>query len=210
MLWHLPLPRLRGIADCPLKPSTRRVSSGTVNLLPLGPVGPGHEVQALGCAPLSELAARSSGLQLLKLMDRLTPERRSWNMSRIRGRDTEPERRVRSILHGLGYRFSLRRKGLPGKPDIALPARSTLVFVHGCFWHQHKGCANATRPKTHRSFWGAKLQRNVSRDAENVRELRKLGWRVITVWECELRDEEKLERRLSRYLAMAKEDRRRS
>lgn len=132
--------------------------------------------------------------------DRLTPERRSWNMSRIRGRDTVPERRVRSILHRLRFRFSLRRKDLPGKPDIVLPARRAVVFVHGCFWHQHDGCANATMPTTRRSFWESKLLGNVKRDAVVRDELSRLGWKVLTVWECELIDEENVAQDLARHL----------
>lgn len=133
-------------------------------------------------------------------MDRLTPERRSWNMSRIRGRDTKPERRVRSLLHRLGFRFSLRRQDLPGKPDIVLPARHVVVFVHGCFWHQHLGCSNASTPTTRRLFWEKKLQGNVARDSVIGKQLRSLGWRVIIVWECELKHEEKVACRLSRLL----------
>jgi DNA mismatch endonuclease, patch repair protein len=132
--------------------------------------------------------------------DRLTPERRSWNMSRIKGRDTEPEKRVRSILHRLGFRFTLRRKGLPGKPDVVLPARRTIVFVHGCFWHQHTGCRNAVLPQTRADFWVAKLTGNTDRDRRNSIALRRLGWRVLVVWECELEDEAKLERKLLRKL----------
>jgi DNA mismatch endonuclease (patch repair protein) len=118
-------------------------------------------------------------------------------MSRIRDRDTLPEKRVRSLLHGLGFRFSLRRRDLPGKPDIVLPARNAVVFVHGCFWHQHQSCANASMPSTRRSFWEKKLNDNVARDRVVRRKLRSLGWRVLTVWECELNDEEKVRRRLS-------------
>jgi len=134
-------------------------------------------------------------------MDRITPEHRSWNMSRIRGRDTAPEKRVRSLLHRHGFRFSLRRKDLPGKPDIVLPARHAVVFVHGCFWHQHEGCRNASMPSTRRPFWEAKLKGNVARDRRIGEELRSLGWRVMTVWECELADEDCVARRLARALA---------
>jgi len=137
-------------------------------------------------------------------MDRISPEHRSWNMSRIRGRDTEPERVVRSLLHRLGLRFSLRRKGLPGKPDIVLPARSTVVFVHGCFWHQHPACRLAVMPQTRPEFWAAKLGRNVVRDHENERALRRLDWRVVTVWECELENPEKITRRLRRLFGIGK------
>jgi DNA mismatch endonuclease (patch repair protein) len=134
-------------------------------------------------------------------MDRITPEHRSWNMSRIRGRDTLPEKRVRSLLHRLGFRFSLRRKGLPGKPDIVLPARRAVVFVHGCFWHQHAGCRNATMPSTRRSFWETKLNGNVARDGRIGEELRSQGWTVMTVWECELSDEDRVARWLTRALS---------
>jgi DNA mismatch endonuclease Vsr len=95
-------------------------------------------------------------------MDRITPQCRSWNMSRIRSHDTIPEKRVRSLLHRHGFRFSLRRKDLPGKPDIVLPSRRAVVFVHGCFWHQHAGCQGASMPKTRRPFWEAKLKGNVA------------------------------------------------
>lgn len=121
-------------------------------------------------------------------------------MSRIRGRDTLPERRVRSLLHRLGFRFSLRRKDLPGKPDIVLPARHAVVFVHGCFWHQHQGCPYATMPSTRRAFWEQKLKGNVTRDGRVDVELRSQGWRVMTVWECELSDEDRVAQRLARAL----------
>ena len=133
-------------------------------------------------------------------MDRITSEHRSWNMSRIRGRDTVPERRVRSLLHRLGFRFSLRCKNLPGKPDIVLPARQAVVFVHGCFWHQHAGCRNATMPSTRRAFWETKLHGNVERDGRVGDLLRSQGWQVITVWECELSDEDGVARRLKQAL----------
>lgn len=122
-------------------------------------------------------------------------------MSQIRGSDTVPERVVRSLLHRHGFRFSLRRKELPGKPDIVLPARRAVVFVHGCFWHQHEGCSNASMPSTRRSFWESKLSGNVRRDALVRDKLVELGWRVVTIWECELRDLDRVGRRLARELA---------
>lgn len=125
-------------------------------------------------------------------MDRLSAERRSWNMSRVKGRDTGPELKVRSLLHRLGFRFSLRRRDLPGRPDIVLPKHGAVVFVHGCFWHQHKGCRKATYPKTRQEFWSGKLNGNVERDRRNVNGLEQLGWKVLTVWECETEDEEVL------------------
>ena len=117
-------------------------------------------------------------------------------MSRIRGKDTAPERTVRSLLHRSGFRFSLRRTDLPGKPDIVLPRFHTIVFVHGCFWHRHEGCPNAVLPKTRADFWLEKLSGNVDRDQRIEDKLKKMGWRVLVVWECELADESALARRL--------------
>lgn len=119
------------------------------------------------------------------MVDRLTREHRSWNMSRIRGRNTAPEKQVRSALHRAGYRFRLHRQDLPGRPDIVLPKHHTVIFVHGCFWHRHKNCRFAYTPKSRVRFWQDKFQSNVERDRRNVRALRALGWRIMTVWECE-------------------------
>lgn len=121
-------------------------------------------------------------------------------MSRIRGKDTRPEIAVRSLLHRMGLRFRLHRRDLPGSPDIVLPGRRTVVFVHGCFWHRHEGCSGASVPKTRIEFWEAKFARNVERDARNRRDLKRLGWRSVVVWECELKDMAKRERRLARLL----------
>jgi DNA mismatch endonuclease (patch repair protein) len=129
-------------------------------------------------------------------MDRLTVEQRSWNMSRIKGKDTKPERRVRSVLHQLGFRFSLKRRDLPGRPDIVLVRRRIAVFVHGCFWHRHKNCRNSVLPKTRSEFWLAKLDGNVERDKRNIMDLKRLGWKVLTVWECEIEDEPRLSQTL--------------
>ena len=129
-------------------------------------------------------------------MDRLTKQHRSWNMSRIRGKDTKPEMRVRSLLHRMGFRFRLHRKDLPGKPDIVLPAYETVVFVHGCFWHRHPGCRFAYTPKSRVDFWQTKFRRNVERHQEVTAELEELGWRVVVIWECETASEEQLQQRL--------------
>jgi len=132
-------------------------------------------------------------------MDRITPEHRSWTMSRVRSTDTGPERVVRSLLHGLGFRFRLDTgKGLPGTPDIVLPAIRTTVFVHGCFWHRHRGCSLATTPKTRAEFWQSKFERNRTRDRRVVRRLKRDGWHVMIVWGCELRDRDALLARLAR------------
>lgn len=134
-------------------------------------------------------------------MDRISSEHRSWNMSRIRSRDTKPEKLVRSLLHRLGYRFRLHRKDLPGKPDVVLPKYAAAVFVHGCFWHRHPGCRFAYTPKSRTRFWEEKFSGNVARDRRNRKELEGLGWTVLTVWECETRDLETLAARLQSNLS---------
>lgn len=135
------------------------------------------------------------------MADKLTSERRSWNMSRIKGRNTGPELQLRSLLHRAGFRFRLHAKALPGRPDIVLPKFRTAIFVHGCFWHRHPGCRNATTPSTRHEFWQEKFDGNVSRDARNRADLAATGWTVLTVWECELKaDAEGVVRRLSREL----------
>jgi DNA mismatch endonuclease, patch repair protein len=122
-------------------------------------------------------------------------------MSRIKGRDTLPERRVRSLLHRLGFRFSLRSQKLPGRPDIVLKSCKIAIFVHGCFWHRHKGCKNSVLPKTREEFWLAKLDGNVERDKRNATALKQQGWKVLTIWECEVEEELRLSRKLLTKLA---------
>jgi len=133
-------------------------------------------------------------------MDRISEEHRSWNMSRIRDRDTSPEKAVRSLLHRLKYRFRLHRKDLPGRPDIILPRFRVAIFVHGCFWHRHRGCKYAYFPKSRIEFWGKKFRENIQRDRRAVRYLRKAGWRVLIIWECETWDERMLADRLLKFL----------
>ena len=134
------------------------------------------------------------------MADTVSPDKRSWIMSRIKSKDTKPELAVRSLLFSLGLRFRLHKKGLPGHPDVVLSKSQTAIFVHGCFWHRHKNCRDNSNPATNSEFWQAKFKRNIDRDARNKKELRKLGWRVLTVWECELKSPPKLERRLRRLL----------
>ncbi|HVB81059.1 MAG TPA: DNA mismatch endonuclease Vsr [Candidatus Binataceae bacterium] len=117
---------------------------------------------------------------------------RSALMSRIRSSGTKPEIAVRRALHGMGFRFRLHRRDLPGKPDIVLPKYKLVIFVHGCFWHQHPDCKLASRPKTRGEYWGPKLTSNVARDQRHLRALEEMGWRVETVWECETRDAKRL------------------
>ena len=118
-------------------------------------------------------------------MDRLTKEQRSQNMSAVRGKNTKPEMRVRSAIHKQGFRYSLHRKDLPGKPDLVLPKYRTIIFVHGCFWHGHD-CIKGKRPATNKAFWQEKLDSNAERDRRNEAVLSKTGWRVFVIWECEL------------------------
>lgn len=133
-------------------------------------------------------------------MDKLTRERRSWNMSRIRSRDTRPEKLVRSLLHRMGYRFRLHRKDLPGKPDIVLPRYRTAILVHGCYWHRHPDCRFAYTPKSNILFWENKFRENIARDACQVQHLTALGWYALIIWECETRNLEVLAERLRREL----------
>jgi DNA mismatch endonuclease (patch repair protein) len=126
------------------------------------------------------------------MTDVFSKEKRSQVMSRIRGKNTNPERLLRSLLHTAGYRFRLHSSDLPGRPDIVLPRYRTVLMVHGCFWHRHSGCRFAYEPKTRIAFWREKFARNVERDRRSNKALRKLGWRVLTVWECELRNPERV------------------
>jgi|ERR1035441_2122493 DNA mismatch endonuclease (patch repair protein) len=119
-------------------------------------------------------------------MDIWSKEKRSEVMSKIRSKNTKPEKLLRSLLHKSGYRFRIHKKDLPGKPDVVLTKYKTVIFVHGCFWHSHKKCQEGKIPKTNVKFWTDKLQKNILRDREHSRKLKKDGWKVITVWECEL------------------------
>lgn len=109
----------------------------------------------------------------------------SDRMRKVGQKNTRPEILVRQVLHAMGHRFRLHRKDLPGVPDIVLPRLQTVVFVHGCFWHQHPGCPRARRPKTRVAYWNAKLDGNIKRDRRNIDELERLGWNVVVIWECQ-------------------------
>ena len=121
------------------------------------------------------------------MVDRLTPERRSWLMSRVRSSGTRPEMTVRSALHALGFRYRLHRKDLPGTPDLVFPSRQKVVLVHGCFWHGHHCRMGQAASKTNVEFWAEKIRKNVARDRSAVNALRRQGWGVAVVWECELK-----------------------
>lgn len=122
------------------------------------------------------------------MVDTVTPKRRSEIMSGIRSKGMKPEMTVRRLLHAMGYRFRLHRRDLPGKPDLVFPGRRKVIFVHGCFWHQHgaPGCKIARRPKSNQEYWLPKLDRNAARDAEHQASLRGQGWDVLVIWECEV------------------------
>lgn len=131
------------------------------------------------------------------MADTVTKEVRSRIMSSVRQWDTSAERVVRSFLHAKGFRFRLNRRDLPGSPDIVLPRYRTVIFVHGCFWHQHRGCQKARRPSSNKDYWDRKLDENVRRDKKKATELRKLGWKVITIWQCETQSPELMTQKLA-------------
>jgi DNA mismatch endonuclease (patch repair protein) len=118
-------------------------------------------------------------------MDIVNRETRSKMMASVRSKNSKPEKEVRSLLHAEGYRFRIHRKDLPGNPDIVLVKYKKVIFVHGCFWHQHAGCPKAKRPKTRKKFWDKKLNENIDRDKRNLRELEELGWISHVIWECQ-------------------------
>lgn len=130
----------------------------------------------------------------------MTDPKRSSIMRKVKSKDTGPEMIVRRMLHRLGYRYRLHRADLPCKPDIVFPGRRKVVFVHGCFWHGHECPRGARVPKTNREYWTAKIARNIERDKAGRAKLRRLGWRSMIVWECELKNAVRLERRLVKFL----------
>lgn len=139
------------------------------------------------------------------MSDSLTAQKRSWNMSRIKGKDTKIEISVRKYLFAKGFWFRKNDKRYPGKPDVVLPKYKTVIFVNGCFWHRHSGCKDATIPKTRTDFWLEKLNRNVANDEKNIRLLTDDGWSVIVLWECELEKnfEDTMEKTIKRIMLNA-------
>jgi DNA mismatch endonuclease (patch repair protein) len=133
-------------------------------------------------------------------MDRISADERSENMRRIRSKDTGPELALRRLIHGLGYRFRLHRKNLPGRPDIVFPGRLKVIFVHGCFWHQHSGCGEGRVPHSRLDYWVPKLEKNRTRDAANRTLLNEQGWGVLVIWECELKASRSLTKTVKRFL----------
>jgi len=122
-------------------------------------------------------------------------------MSRVRGRETSPEIKVRSLTHRLGYRFRLHRKNLPGKPDLVFPFRKKVIFVHGCFWHGHDCPRGKRTPKTNTEYWIEKIRKNIERDAKNQSQLQSLGWNVLVIWECEIKNLDKIACKINEYLS---------
>ena len=133
-------------------------------------------------------------------MDVFDAKKRSSIMRLVKGKDTKPEMIVRRLLHGEGFRYRLHRADLPGKPDLIFPARHKVVFVHGCFWHQHPGCRHADRPSSNTDYWRAKLDRNIARDERTLAALKSEGWQAFIVWECETRNRVKLLQELKEFL----------
>jgi DNA mismatch endonuclease, patch repair protein len=154
-----------------------------------------------GSTPLSRMFHTSQTLfGTGERVDRVSPTCRSHIMRSVRGSDTSPEIAVRRILHRAGFRFRLQRKDVMGRPDLVFPSRKAAVFVHGCFWHRHRGCDKATTPKTNVDFWETKFRANVVRDRRINKRLRNQGWQVITIWECELKRPERLLHHLKKEL----------
>lgn len=133
-------------------------------------------------------------------MDKFSKSKRSEIMSQVKGKNTKPEEVVRKFLFSKGFRYRKNDRRYPGKPDIVLPKYKTIIFVNGCFWHQHAGCKSATLPETNYSYWKEKLQRNVARDKIQIAKLKDMGWYVIVLWECEISSKEKREIRLRRLI----------
>lgn len=133
-------------------------------------------------------------------MDIVDPARRSRMMASIRGKDTRPEMAVRRAAHALGYRFRIHRADLPGGPDLVFPGRRKVIFVHGCYWHRHGGCRNATMPKSNAAFWLEKFEKNMARDRNAMTELVELGWDPLVIWECETCDATFLRERIASHL----------
>lgn len=137
---------------------------------------------------------------MFNMTDSITTERRSDNMRKIRSKDTKPEVRIRKLLFGLGYRFRLHRKDLPGTPDIVFAGRKRVIFVHGCFWHQHQDCREGRLPGSRQEYWIPKLKNNISRDQKHMVELQKLGWKVLVIWECQVTNIDRTEDMMLKFL----------
>lgn len=136
------------------------------------------------------------------MTDVFSPEVRSRVMARVSGKNTKPELIVRKLIHSMGFRFRIHKKTLPGKPDIVLVRHQKIILVHGCFWHGHKDCPRAARPTSNKKFWNNKLDANIQRDKRDRAELRKIGYSVLTLWECQIRNLPRLQRKLATFLRL--------
>lgn len=148
--------------------------------------------------PIEHFGCRSK--EYVPAVDTLSPEQRSERMSRVRGKDTKPELIVRQLVYSMGYRYRLHYTQLPGCPDMVFNKRKKAIFVHGCFWHRHEGCPNCRLPKSRLDFWAPKLEGNRLRDSANQDKLRELGWDVLVIWECEIKDHQQLANRVKAFL----------
>lgn len=133
-------------------------------------------------------------------MDVFSKGTRSRIMSQISGKNTKPEILVRSLLHRMNYRFRIHKKDLPGQPDICLPKHKKIIFVHGCFWHGHKNCPRSQRPTTNVEFWNKKIDGTIERDKENIEGLKQLGWQTLTIWTCEIKNQDALKNKLISFI----------
>lgn len=149
---------------------------------------------------MSKIGSRRVQRPLKRRIDPLSPAQRSERMSRVKGRNTAPERKIFSLLDTMRYRYRLHQRDLPGSPDIVFPYRRKVIFVHGCFWHRHR-CPNGKRaPRSRLAFWLPKLESNLRRDRRKMRELKQLGWNILVIWECQIKDESNLKDRIKRFL----------
>jgi len=134
-------------------------------------------------------------------MDTFSKRKRSWVMGRIKHKDTQPEKIIRSLIHQMGYRFRLHQPELPGKPDIVLPKYRKIILVNGCFWHGHKNCSRAKLPKSNNIFWLKKIEGNKNRDKNNIAALKNLGWDVLVIWQCEIKNQIEIQQRLRKFIS---------
>lgn len=133
--------------------------------------------------------------------DNLTPEQRRRTMASVKSKDTTPEMKVRRLVHSLGYRYRLHRKDLPGNPDLVFTKYRKVIFVHGCFWHGHSGCKASKRPASNTDYWNRKLDGNIQRDKVNLAELKRIGWKTLVIWECQVKDVSQLRELLIEFLS---------
>lgn len=136
----------------------------------------------------------------MAMVDTLTPRERSERMARIKAKNTTPEMKLRKLVYGMGFRYRIHDRRLPGRPDLVFQGRRAVIFIHGCFWHRHSGCRLARIPKSNVEFWSNKLEKNRLRDARNIASLEALGWRVLVIWECEIKNDDRMKNTIKMFL----------